>query len=256
MLVSNRTDFEHFQMSIATLIILILLLAIIVGITIVVKMALSKLDPAPSSNSPSPAPASGSTTGSTPPSGGGGRMSNINWSILLSNILLSIAGLWLGAKIILFGGDISKEEIFVIGILAVMALGINQKKWFLSLLILVILLIKFLFPTEMETIVIDKDGIYELPNIPLKVCFTMTGDPKINFYLDNRVNIGGNIFVQREDGCKNLPDSLNGSVSISLLSGQPYSQKVKDKIGMQDINNNYEYYMKVGFGGYPTIQAR
>ena len=205
--------------------------------------------------SSSPASATGNST-ATPSASRGGSSSGKNPSGTWSIIPLVIAGLWLGAKIILFGGEINNVEIFVIAILSILAWGLNPQKWFVSVLILVILLVKLLTPAEMEHIVINKDGVYELPNRPLKVCFIKTGDPKINFYLDNRVSIGGNIFVQREDGCQNIPDSLNGSVSISLLSGRPYSQEVKDKIGMQDINNNYEYYMRVGFGGYPTIQAR
>ena len=92
MLVSNRTNFEHLQMSMATLIILILLLAIIVGITIVVKMALSNLNPAPRPNNPSPAPA----TGGSKTSSGGGDSSGKNGTwigyFLITTIL---ATLWL-----------------------------------------------------------------------------------------------------------------------------------------------------------------
>jgi len=199
---------------------------------------------------PSPATASGGS-----PSGGGGS-SGKSLSAFWSIIPLVLAGLWLGAKIILFGGEISNMEIFILAILAILAWGLDQKKWFISVAILVILGIKLLTPPEMTPIIIDKDGVYDLPNRPLKVCFTMTGDPKINFYLDNRVNIDGTIFVQREDGCQRLPKNLQGkSVSIYLLSGQPYSQAVKDRIGMNDVNNNYEYYKKIGFGHYPTIQG-
>ena len=109
---------------------------------------------------------------------------------------------------------------------------------------------------EMAPIVIDHDGEYDLPDRPLKICFTLTGDPSQNFYLDNKVKIGETLFVQRDGGCVDIPDSLRGRLSISLLSGQPYSEQVKEKIGMPDVNNNYEYYRRVGFGDYPTIKAR
>jgi len=201
----------------------------------------------------SPAPVAGNST-ATPSASSGGSSSGKNpygtWSI----ILLSIAGLWLGAKIILFGGEIHNVEIFIIAILSILALGVDKKKWVISLVILVILGIKLLTPTEMEHIVIDKDGVYELPNRSLKVCFIKTGDT--TDLLINKVKINGMLFSEHLDGCKDIPKYIKGRVSISLLSGQPYSQEVKDKIGMQDINNNYEYYMRIGFGGYPTIQAR
>lgn len=230
----------------ATLIILILLL-IMVAIPVIMSLRLAK---SKTQRSPSPATASGGS-----PSGGGGS-SGKSLSAFWSIIPLVLAGLWLGAKIILFGGEISNMEIFILAILAILAWGLDQKKWFISVAILVILVIKLLTPPEMTPIIIDKDGVYELPNRPLKVCFTMTGDPQINFYLDNRVTIDGTIFVQREDGCQRLPKKLQGkSVYISLLSGQPYSQEVKDRIGMNDVNNNYEYYKKIGFGHYPTIQG-
>jgi hypothetical protein len=94
MLVSNRTDFEHLQMSMATLIILILLLAIIVGITIVVKMALSKLNPAPRPNSSSPAPAKGNSTASQSAS-----KDIPKWIMPLGIAYLVIRGLTIIAKI-------------------------------------------------------------------------------------------------------------------------------------------------------------
>ena len=109
---------------------------------------------------------------------------------------------------------------------------------------------------EMAPIVINHDGEYDLPDRPLKICFTLTGDSNQNFYLDNKVKIGETLIVQREGGCVDIPDPLRGRLSISLLSGQPYSGQVKEKIGMPDVNNNYEYYRRVGFGGYPTIKAR
>jgi hypothetical protein len=107
---------------------------------------------------------------------------------------------------------------------------------------------------NMAPIVIDHDGVYDLPDRPLKVCFTRTGDAKD--LLVNKVTIGGQLYTQHDDGCQDISPEAKGNVSISLLSGQPYSDQVKEKIGMPDVNNNYEYYRRVGFGGYPTIQAR
>lgn len=236
----------------ATLIILILLL-LMVAIPVIMSLRLAK---STTQRSLSPAPASGNSTTATSASSGGGS-SGKNLSAFWSTIPLVLAGLWLGAKIILFGGEISDLEIFILAILVIFAWVLDQKKCFISSGMLVILAIKLLTPPDMDTIVINKDGVYKLPNRPLKVCFTMTGDPKVDFYLDNRVNIDGTIFVQREDGCQNLPKTVQGkTVSISLLSGQPYPQEVKNKIGMNDVNNNYEYYKRVGFGHYPTIQGR
>jgi hypothetical protein len=200
---------------------------------------------------PSPATAAG---GSKTPSGGGGS-SDKNLPGFWSIIPLVLAGLWLGAKIILFGGGISNLEIFILAILAIFAWVLDQKKCFISSGILVILAIKLLTPPDMDPIVINRDGEYDLPNRPLKVCFTKTGD--INEFLVHKVLIQDILFSQHEDGCKNLPKTVQGkTVSISLLSGQPYSQEVKNRIGMDDVNNNYEYYKKVGFGHYPVIQGR
>jgi hypothetical protein len=215
--------------------------------------------------SPAPAPASygGASSASTASKNSGN-----------SGILLGISGGWLVTRMIFVGGVLFPLEIIAIIVTAgfVYPKGGKTQKRFATAIIAIAILNLFIpginpgvkqiretqlnSPGEMAHIVINRDGEYELPNRPLKVCFIMTGDPKINFYLDHRVSIGGNIFVQREDECQNLPASLNGSVSIYLLSGRPYSQEVKDKLGMQDINNNYEYYMRIGFGGYPTIQAR
>jgi hypothetical protein len=260
MLVSNRTDFEHLQMSIATLIILILLLAIIVGITIVVKMALSKLNTAPSSNSPSPAPAGGNSTASQSGSSGGsssGKNPYGTWSI----IPLAIAGLWLGAKIILFGGEINNVEIFVIAILSILAWGFDQKKWFISLVILVILGIKLLTPTEMEHIVIDRDGVYELPNRPLKVCFIKTGMPDRDFYMYQQIIIDSWSTPDKIlEGCIKIPRYLSGQkVNISLGSaGKIYTPAIRARYNIQDdeIYNDYTYNFKNGIGNYPIIQAR
>jgi len=217
---------------------------------------------------PSPAPASGNAktaSSNTASQNAGGPA---------PGVLLGLSGGWLVTRMIFLGGVLLPLEIIAIIIAAgfVYPKGGKVQKRFATAIIVVALLNLFVpginpgvkqiretqlnTTEEMSPIVIDKDGVYELPNRPLKVCFTMTGDPKINFYLDNRVNIDGTIFVQREDGCQRLPKNLQGkSVSIYLLSGQPYSQAVKDRIGMNDVNNNYEYYKKIGFGHYPTIQG-
>lgn len=210
--------------------------------------------PSISTSPSSPAPASGNST-AAPSSSSGGSSSGKNLPGFWSIIPLVLAGLWLGAKIILFGGEISDLEIFILAILAIFAWVLDQKKCFISSGILVILAIKLLTPPDMDPIVINRDGEYDLPNRPLKVCFTKTGD--INEFLVHKVLIQDILFSQHEDGCKNLPKTVQGkTVSISLLSGQPYSQEVKNRIGMDDVNNNYEYYKKVGFGHYPVIQGR
>jgi hypothetical protein len=139
MLVSNRTDFEHLQMSIATLIILILLLAIIVGITIVVKMALSKLNPAPSSNNPSPAPAAGNSTATPSASSGGSSSSGQkgkgipNWIMILGIAYLVIRGL-----LIIWINYITQLDwiiIIVLALLAIVSFWNGKNRWLALVLV-------------------------------------------------------------------------------------------------------------------------
>jgi hypothetical protein len=217
---------------------------------------------------------SSSTNSSPAPAGNGGG----NWwgkarGLNLSVILISLAGVWLGAKMILIGGSISDGEIFFLMGITIIAAVLNSKLRFAAIVIGVILLLNYFQPGfnqgvksvretqlnppgEMSPIVINRDGEYDLPDRPLKICFTLTGDPNQNFYLDNKVEIGGKLFIQREAGCPDLPSGIKGKISISLLSGKPYSEKIKSQIGMTDVNNNYEYYKKIGFGEYPTIFAK
>lgn len=231
-------------------------------------------------NSSRPSGSTGTSTGSTAPTpaaapaNSGGKTPNSQKSVS-PGILLGMSGGWLITRMILLGGVLFPLEIIAIIVTAgfVYPKGGKVQKRFATTIIVIAILNLFIPginpgvkqvretqlnpPEEMTPIVINRDGEYELPNRPLKVCFTMTGDPVKNFYLDNRVNINGTIFVKREDGCQDLPKTVQGkTISISLLSGQPYSQEVKDKIGMYDVNNNYEYYKRVGFGNYPTIQGR
>lgn len=215
---------------------------------------------------------SSATSSSSAPANGGGSGMKLP-SGTTPNLLLGLSGGWLLARMLLFGGILPNGEIFVLAIITLIAVGLNRKIWVPALIIGIILLVHFLHPTlnqdvkavrenkvnppgEMAPIVINRDGEYDLPDRPLKVCFTLTGDPNQNFYLDNKVEIGGTLFVQRDAGCLDIPNTLRGKISISLLSGQPYSDQVKEKIGMNDVNNNYEYYKKIGFGEYPTIFAK
>ena len=65
------------------------------------------------------------------------------------------------------------------------------------------------------------------------------------------------LFVQKKDGCQDIPGTPRGKVFISLISGQPYSAEVKMTIGRKDIRDNYQFAeWKTGIWGYPTIQAR
>jgi hypothetical protein len=213
------------------------------------------------STSPSsPAPATGNST-ATPSASRGGSSSGKNPSGAWSIIPLSIAGLWLGAKIILFGGEINNVEIFVIAILSILAWVFDQKKWFISLVILVILGIKFLTPSEMEHIVIDKDGVYELPNRPLKVCFIKTGMPDRDFYMYQQIIIDSWSTPDKIlEGCIKIPRYLSGQkVNISLGSaGKIYTPAIRARYNIQDdeIYNDYTYNFKNGIGNYPIIQAR
>lgn len=222
-----------------------------VAIPVIMSLRLAK---SKTQRSPSPATASGGS-----PSGGGGS-SGKSLSAFWSIIPLVLAGLWLGAKIILFGGEISNMEIFILAILAILAWGLDQKKWFISVAILVILGIKLLTPPEMTPIIIDKDGVYDLPNRPLKVCFTMTGDPAKDSYVDQQVILDNSWQTTRRlTGCDNIPSSFIGKkVTISLgIPGKQYSREIKEKFGFgNDINNDYEYYKSIGVSYFPTIQSR
>lgn len=243
-------------MSFADLIILALIIAIIVGGVIVGITLIRNIKVTSTSPTLSPAPAAGA---SKTPSGGGGS-SGKSLSAFWSIIPLVLAGLWLGAKIILWGGEVSNMEIFILAILAILAWGLDQKKWFISVAILVILGIKLLTPPEMDPIVIDKDGVYDLPNRPLKVCFTQTGDPAKTFYVDQQIIIEDIWQItRRETGCDDIPESVSGKkVRISLgIPGKQYTPEIKKKWGFgPDINNDYDYYGSIGVSQKPFIQAR
>ncbi|MEY2986200.1 MAG: hypothetical protein RJB24_429 [Candidatus Parcubacteria bacterium] len=217
--------------------------------------------------------AGGSTTSSPAPASASSNKASQNSGAPVPGVLLGLSGGWLVARMFFFGGTLWLIEIIAISVAAgfVYPKGGKVQKRFATAIIGIVLLnlfvpginpgVKQIRETQLNTteemypIVIDKDGVYELPNRPLKVCFTKTGD--INESLVHKVLIQDILFSQHEDGCQNLTKTVQGkTVSISLLSGQPYSQEVKDRIGMNDVNNNYEYYKKVGFGHYPIIQGR
>lgn len=239
----------------ATLIILILLL-LMVAIPVIMSLRLAK---STTQRSLSPAPASGNSTTATSASSGGGS-SGRNLSAFWSTIPLVLAGLWLGAKIILFGGEISDLEIFILAILVIFAWVLDQKKCFISSGMLVILAIKLLTPPDMDTIVIDKDGVYELPNRPLKVCFKQTGSSS-TIWIDQEVSIDNSWrVVENYSKCHNIPKYASGKkVHISLGNAiKKYTPKIirKWNITNPNITNDYEYYANIegGQSGYPIIQ--
>ncbi len=113
---------------------------------------------------------------------------------------------------------------------------------------------------EMAPIVIHHDGEYQLPDHPLKVCFTMTGDPVKNFYVDQQLIIENAWQVTRRGtGCEDIPASISGRrVKVSLgIPGKQYTPEIKKKWGFgPDINNDYDYYRSIGVSHHPVIQAR
>jgi hypothetical protein len=120
-------------------------------------------------------------------------------------------------------------------------------------------------PGEMAPIEIISDGEYDLPDRPLKVCITMTGDPATNTYLKQEIIIKG-IWkhIQVGTDCIPLPKSVEGKrVNISLgTHGKEWSPQLKEKVkrekGYAGIRDNFQYYFKTGLGvgAYPTIQTR
>ena len=233
-------------------------------------------------NSSRPSGSTETSTGSTAPTSpapanSGGKTPNSQKSVS-PGILLGISGGWLVARMFLLGGSLWILEIIAVIIAAGIAHSKGGKGQKVTSKIIIILAVLNFFipgfnswvkgirdnqlnpPEEMSPIVINRDGEYELPNRPLKVCFTMTGDPVKNFYVDQQVIIEG-IWqeVQRGTGCKNLPDSVNGKkVKISLgIPGKQYTAEIKNKWGLGEaINNEYDYYRVVGVSAYPIIQAR
>lgn len=270
---SERPQLEK-SMSFATVIILGLLIATIVGGRIVVVTLIRNIKGTSTSsgNGASTTSSSASASSSSPPPTGNNRGLQIpSW---LGPIFLAIAGLWLILRVLAFkDAPENLEAVLAVTIALIGAFLVKKEMRFAGFILSGIIIFMVLFPGimtwlqeirqsqlnppgEMAPIVINRDGEYDLPDRPLKVCFTLTGDPNQNFYIDNKVEIGGKLFVQREAGCPDIPPELKGKVSISLLSGKPYSEKVKSQIGMTDVNNNYEYYKKIGFGEYPTIFAK
>ncbi len=262
---SERPSLEK-SMSLASVIISALIIFIVL-----MAFSFSKNLPANIRNSSGgastpPSPSSAPSSSPAPASGGSG------WHIpsWLGPLFLTIAGLWLILKVLAFKGAPDNLEAVLAVIIALAgAILLKDGKrfagFFLSGLIIVLVLFPGIMtwlqgvrqsqinpPGEMAPIVINRDGEYDLPARPLKVCFTRTGDTAN--LLVNKVDIAGVIYEQSEEGCKDI--SAKGKVFISLLSGKPYSEQVKSQIGMTDVDNNYEYYKKIGFGDYPIIKAR
>jgi len=220
---------------------------------------------------PSPAPASGnSKTASS-------NKASQNSGAPVPGVLLGLSGGWLVARMFFFGGTLWLIEIIAISVAAgfVYPNGKGQKK-FATAIIAVALLNLFVPginpwirnlresqlnpPGEMASIVINRDGEYDLPARPLKVCFTQTGDPAKTFYVDQQIIIEDIWQItRRETGCDDIPESVSGKkVRISLgIPGKQYTPEIKKKWGFgPDINNDYDYYGSIGVSKKPFIQAR
>jgi hypothetical protein len=179
---------------------------------------------------------------------------------------------------ILIGGSISDGEIFFLMAITIIAAVLNSKLRFAATVIGVILLLNYCSanfnqsihsarqaqlnpPGEMTPIVINRDGEYDLPARPLKVCFKQTGHPE-KHWINQEVTIGDNWrVIEPYAKCHDLPSSLSGKrIKISLgVFGKQYTPDIKRKFNIgADVNNDYEYYQKMpgGQSGYPVIQAR
>lgn len=222
--------------------------------------------PSSPSTSPSPASASGENWWE--------KACKVNWAALL----LGMVAAYLLARMTVLGGVLPGGEIFILAIITGIAFGINRKLGLFALLIAGVLLVNFLHPSinqdakgmrenkinppgEMSPIVINHDGEYDLPDRPLKVCFTMTGDPKKGEYISQQIQINTwKHLNQVTSDCINIPETEIGKKANIILGpyGRKYTQDIKKKWGFgPDINNDYDYYIKViGVGAYPTIQAR
>jgi hypothetical protein len=175
------------------------------------------------------------------------------------------------------GGVLPSEEIILLAVITGIAYVLNRKLGIFALLITGALLVNFLHPNinqdvkgmreaqlnppgKIADIVINHDGEYDLPDRPLKVCFTQTGDPAKPFYVDQQIIIEGIWQItRRETGCDNIPESVSGKkVKISLgIPGKQYTPEIKKKWGFgPDINNDYDYYESIGVSQKPFIQAR
>lgn len=287
MLVSNRTDFEHLQMSMATLIILILLLAIIVGITIVVKMALSKLNPAPRPNNPSPAPA----TGGSKTSSGGGDSSGKNgtWigyfliTTILATLWLIIRGLVLSPPSHYNGIELGiLIVVFVLTAINIL-FGKGGSKWISLVLAVVMGCIIWgnynyinssnpppeqsvgqqeqVAPAPVEEmpstermvwagkkILLAGDGEYLFPKGEKSLCITALGMKDGSTLVPQDITIGGISYNTLGSKCQELPAELEGRVIVDFSPGKPWGTK-------EAIINIYkEYDSKTGgIGELPFI---
>lgn len=220
-----------------------------------------------SSTNSSPAPTSNGSGGMKFPSGAS------------PSALLAVSGGWLLARMFLFGGALLPIEAIAILVADGFAYtqgGKGQKK--LALLIMAVAAINLFFPGfnqgikniretqlnppgEMTPIVLKKSGKYTMPNRAVKLCLTMTGDPKKNEYINQQIQIDAWTHPpQISTGCVDVPDQYKDKqVTISLGSyGKQYTSGIKEKWNFgPDINNDYDYYIKkIGVGTYPTLHPR
>lgn len=261
----------------ATVIISLLLIATIVGAWLVGAILIRNIKrTSTSSGGTSTPPTSSSTSSSPAPASGGnwwGKARGINWSVLL----LGMVGIYLLTRMIVLGGVLPGEEILVLAVIILIAVLLNTKTLFFALLIVAILLVNFLHPNvnkdiksmrenqinppgEMAAIVINRDGEYDLPDRPLKICFTQTGLPEKDFYIDQQISIGDwSNTPQRKPGCQDIPKYITGKVNVSLGSaGKTYTPEIRKQWDVTDpkITNDYTYSFAKGVGKFPTIQAR
>ena len=270
---SERPSLEK-SMSLASVIISALIIFIVL-----MAFSFSKNLPANIRNSSGgastpPSPSSAPSSSPAPASGGSG------WHIpsWLGPLFLTIAGLWLILKVLAFKGAPDNLEAVLAVIIALAgAILLKDGKrfagFFLSGLIIVLVLFPGIMtwlqgvrqsqlnpPGEMAPIVINRDGEYNLPARPLKVCFTQTGDPAKRFYVDQQIIIEDIWQItRRETGCDDIPESVSGKkVRISLgIPGKQYTPEIKKKWGLgPDINNDYDDYRSIGVSQKPFIQAR
>jgi hypothetical protein len=267
----------------ATVIISILLIATIVGAWLVGATLIRNIKgTSTSSGSGAPTPPSSSSAPSSSPApagNGGGNWQDKARGLNLSVILISLAGVWLGAKMILIGGSISDGEIFFLMGITIIAAVLNSKLRFAAIVIGVILLLNYFQPGfnqgvksvretqlnppgEMAPIIINRDGEYDLPARPLKVCFKQTGSSS-TIWINQEVSIDNSWrVVENYSKCHDLPTSVSGKkVSISLGNPiKPYTPEIRKQWNITDpkITNDYEYYSNIdgGQSGYPIIQAR
>ena len=251
-----------------TVIILILLL-LVVAIPVIISLRLSK---STAQRSSSPAPATGNPTATPSASKGVGR-SGLGMPSWIAASLLILSLLWLILRILILKGMPGDwESTFAVIAVLAGAMLLKKEQRFVGFMLSGIIIFMVLFPGvitwvqglrdgEMSPIVINRDGEYELPNRPLKVCFIKTGMPDRDFYMYQQIIIDSWSTPDKIlEGCIDIPQYLSGKkVNISLGSaGKIYTPAIRARYNIQDdeIYNDYTYNFKNGIGNYPTIQAR